>query len=145
MPMNNIFRRGLLVLVLPLGLLAVCFLSSFVDAHSYWNYMLTCSGVAANGSLPSSRGSPVPQTSGKPTPYSNEALFTSSNRRPIAPITSQINDNKNIVRRKLTGYVGFANLPNQWHRKSVRKGFNFNVMVVGMLSYLLSIHGGLGG
>ncbi|KAG9256464.1 cell division control protein 3 [Emericellopsis atlantica] len=38
---------------------------------------------------------------------------------------------KNIVRRKLTGYVGFANLPNQWHRKSVRKGFNFNVMVVG--------------
>ncbi|KAI1487395.1 Septin-domain-containing protein [Biscogniauxia mediterranea] len=42
-----------------------------------------------------------------------------------------INDSKNIVRRKLTGYVGFANLPNQWHRKSVRKGFNFNVMVVG--------------
>lgn len=42
-------------------------------------------------------------------------------------------DNKNIVRRKLTGYVGFANLPNQWHRKSVRKGFNFNVMVVGKL------------
>ena len=43
----------------------------------------------------------------------------------------QAADNKNIVRRKLTGYVGFANLPNQWHRKSVRKGFNFNVMVVG--------------
>ncbi|KAL6881691.1 septin [Trichoderma longibrachiatum] len=42
-----------------------------------------------------------------------------------------VSDNKNIVRRKLTGYVGFANLPNQWHRKSVRKGFNFNVMVVG--------------
>jgi septin 7 len=43
----------------------------------------------------------------------------------------------NIVRRKLTGYVGFANLPNQWHRKSVRKGFNFNVMVVGTLSPLV--------
>jgi septin 7 len=43
----------------------------------------------------------------------------------------------NIVRRKLTGYVGFANLPNQWHRKSVRKGFNFNVMVVGMVPSLL--------
>ncbi|KAH8735533.1 Septin-domain-containing protein [Ilyonectria robusta] len=42
-----------------------------------------------------------------------------------------VTDNRNIVRRKLTGYVGFANLPNQWHRKSVRKGFNFNVMVVG--------------
>jgi septin 7 len=45
-------------------------------------------------------------------------------------------DNRNIVRRKLTGYVGFANLPNQWHRKSVRKGFNFNVMVVGRYSIL---------
>jgi septin 7 len=43
-------------------------------------------------------------------------------------------DMKNVVRRKLTGYVGFANLPNQWHRKSVRKGFNFNVMVVGKLA-----------
>jgi len=41
------------------------------------------------------------------------------------------------VRRKLTGYVGFANLPNQWHRKSVRKGFNFNVMVVGTCLLLL--------
>lgn len=51
---------------------------------------------------------------------------------PVPPVTSpQITDNRNIVRRKLTGYVGFANLPNQWHRKSVRKGFNFNVMVVG--------------
>ena len=35
----------------------------------------------------------------------------------------------------MTGYVGFANLPNQWHRKSVRKGFNFNVMVVGEFLY----------
>lgn len=48
--------------------------------------------------------------------------------KPTAPVA---NDARNIVRRKLTGYVGFANLPNQWHRKSVRKGFNFNVMVVG--------------
>ncbi|CEJ80358.1 Putative Septin AspB [[Torrubiella] hemipterigena] len=48
-----------------------------------------------------------------------------------APAASLAQDARNIVRRKLTGYVGFANLPNQWHRKSVRKGFNFNVMVVG--------------
>ncbi|KAK9776633.1 putative Septin-domain-containing protein [Seiridium cardinale] len=61
-----------------------------------------------------------PQSSGSP----ELANLTS-------PITSSVNENKNIVRRKLTGYVGFANLPNQWHRKSVRKGFNFNVMVVG--------------
>jgi septin 7 len=58
-------------------------------------------------------------------PSADPATFT-------APTSSAITENKNIVRRKLTGYVGFANLPNQWHRKSVRKGFNFNVMVVGM-------------
>jgi septin 7 len=38
----------------------------------------------------------------------------------------------NVIRKKLMGYVGFANLPNQVHRKSVRKGFQFTVMVVGM-------------
>ena len=36
-----------------------------------------------------------------------------------------------IIRKKLGGYVGFANLPNQVHRKSVRKGFQFTAMVVG--------------
>jgi septin family protein len=28
-------------------------------------------------------------------------------------------------------YVGFANLPNQVHRKYVKKGFEFTLMVVG--------------
>src|SRR6266487_147446 len=28
-------------------------------------------------------------------------------------------------------YLGFANLPNQVHRKSVKKGFEFTLMVVG--------------
>jgi septin 7 len=37
-----------------------------------------------------------------------------------------------IIRKKLMGYVGFANLPNQVHHKSVQKGFQFNMMVVGM-------------
>jgi septin 7 len=36
-----------------------------------------------------------------------------------------------ILRKKLNGYVGFSNLPNQIHRKSVKKGFQFTVMVVG--------------
>lgn len=36
-----------------------------------------------------------------------------------------------IVKKKLQGYVGFHNLPNQVHRKSVKKGFNFTLMVVG--------------
>jgi hypothetical protein len=38
---------------------------------------------------------------------------------------------ESAVRKKLNGYVGFANLPNQVHRKSVRTGFQFTVMVVG--------------
>jgi len=33
--------------------------------------------------------------------------------------------------RTLDGYVGFANLPNQVYRKSVKKGFEFNLMVIG--------------
>ncbi|QPG75520.1 hypothetical protein FOA43_002875 [Brettanomyces nanus] len=36
-----------------------------------------------------------------------------------------------VIKRKLNGYVGFANLPKQWHRKSIRRGFSFNLMVVG--------------
>ena len=55
---------------------------------------------------------------------------TVSSKDPKA-VAQAATDMRNVVRRKLTGYVGFANLPNQWHRKSVRKGFNFNVMVVG--------------
>jgi septin 7 len=33
--------------------------------------------------------------------------------------------------RELDGYVGFANLPNQVFRKSVKRGFDFTLMVVG--------------
>ncbi|KAJ3118367.1 hypothetical protein HDU96_002209 [Phlyctochytrium bullatum] len=36
-----------------------------------------------------------------------------------------------IVKRKLASIVGFHNLPNQVHRKSVKKGFQFTIMVVG--------------
>jgi septin 2 len=35
------------------------------------------------------------------------------------------------VNPEVPGYVGFANLPNQVHRKSVKKGFEFTLMVVG--------------
>jgi len=33
--------------------------------------------------------------------------------------------------KSLEGYVGFANLPNQVYRKSVKRGFEFTLMVVG--------------
>ncbi|GJQ81340.1 hypothetical protein Trydic_g20552 [Trypoxylus dichotomus] len=38
---------------------------------------------------------------------------------------------KNFPSIETPGYVGFANLPNQVHRKSVKKGFEFTLMVVG--------------
>lgn len=85
------------------------------------------------------RASPAPVPNGKPaSPYVKEsnpmgtgAAQTVSSKDPKAAAAAAT-DMRNVVRRKLTGYVGFANLPNQWHRKSVRKGFSFNVMVVGM-------------
>ncbi|KAJ7284432.1 putative cell division control protein CDC3 [Mycena rebaudengoi] len=36
-----------------------------------------------------------------------------------------------ILRRTITGHVGFSNLPNQVRRKSVKDGFQLTVMVVG--------------
>lgn len=73
--------------------------------------------VERSGNMLSGPSSPIPQTVSSKDPKAAAAAAS---------------DMRNIVRRKLTGFVGFANLPNQWHRKSVRKGFNFNVMVVGM-------------
>lgn len=86
-------------------------------------------GVAPTAPTRASPASPVPN--GKPTSPMEMPQSVASTDPKIA--AQQASDMRNIVRRKLTGYVGFANLPNQWHRKSVRKGFNFNVMVVGML------------
>jgi len=34
-------------------------------------------------------------------------------------------------KKALSGFVGFANLPNQVHRRSVKKGFTFTMLVVG--------------
>jgi hypothetical protein len=93
------------------------------------------SAAVANGT----RASPAPNIpngnaaspyADRGNPASQAAPQTVSSKDPKAAAQAA-NDMRNVVRRKLTGYVGFANLPNQWHRKSVRKGFNFNVMVVG--------------
>ena len=40
-------------------------------------------------------------------------------------------DSRGFSSHDTAGYVGFANLPNQVHRKSVKKGFEFTLMVVG--------------
>lgn len=36
-----------------------------------------------------------------------------------------------VLRRKLASFVGFSNLPQQWHQKSMMEGFDFNLLVVG--------------
>jgi septin 7 len=92
---------------------------------------ILCFYTATNGvaSAAPTRASPAPQQNGKAISPQEIPQSVSSTDPKVA--AQQASDMRNIVRRKLTGYVGFANLPNQWHRKSVRKGFNFNVMVVG--------------
>ncbi|KAI9745815.1 MAG: hypothetical protein M1818_000496 [Claussenomyces sp. TS43310] len=81
-----------------------------------------------NGSVPAPTRMTSPQSNATSPPIEMPHTVASTDPKIAA---QQATDMRNIVRRKLTGYVGFANLPNQWHRKSVRKGFNFNVMVVG--------------
>ena len=109
------------------------------------NTRLTATPNGPAPTAPPNRASPVPNQANIPNGKPASPLVATSNAMPngntAAPqtVTSKdpkaaaqaASDMRNIVRRKLTGYVGFANLPNQWHRKSVRKGFNFNVMVVG--------------
>jgi hypothetical protein len=100
--------------------------------------LLELEAAVANGipAAPNRPAAPIPN--GKATspyversnPMGQGAAQTVSSKDPKAAAQAA-SDMRNVVRRKLTGYVGFANLPNQWHRKSVRKGFNFNVMVVG--------------
>jgi hypothetical protein len=111
-------------------------------SHSRRNSQANTLNHAASPSPPLQASSSDAISNGKPTSPSNiehsnamlngnaSAPQTVSSKDPKAAAQAA-SDMRNIVRRKLTGYVGFANLPNQWHRKSVRKGFNFNVMVVG--------------
>lgn len=95
----------------------------------------TASPASAPPARPSP-GSPLPNGKAAVSPANNTSTISSKDPKAAAQAAS---DMRNVVRRKLTGYVGFANLPNQWHRKSVRKGFNFNVMVVGMFSSNLKV------
>lgn len=124
-------------------------LSSFNMADTFSSSVASPNGPASADASrvasPNPMTSPIPN--GKPTSPYNErsnpmspsaqiAAQTVSSKDPKAAAAAA-SDMRNVVRRKLTGYVGFANLPNQWHRKSVRKGFNFNVMVVGKHLYLM--------
>lgn len=65
--------------------------------------------------------------------FTNMYDYLAEVESPQAPTLNResIQQEVKIIRRKLNGYVGFANLPKQWHRKSIRRGFSLNLMVVG--------------
>ncbi|KAF2347474.1 Septin-type guanine nucleotide-binding (G) domain [Trinorchestia longiramus] len=52
-------------------------------------------------------------------------------RTPLTPSRSFKVKKNPFTPPDMPGYVGFANLPNQIHRKSVKRGFEFTLMVVG--------------
>jgi septin 7 len=64
----------------------------------------------------------IAESSTEPTENKEKLLKTDQS------VTGKSNDRKV---KKLDGYVGFANLPNQVYRKAVKKGFEFTLMVVG--------------
>ncbi|KAJ2517900.1 Cell division control protein 3 [Coemansia sp. RSA 1939] len=47
------------------------------------------------------------------------------------PTQQQATGGAGATKKKMNGYVGFSNFPNQEHRRSVKRGFNFTLMVVG--------------
>ena len=58
-----------------------------------------------------------------PPPKAEKPDIKLENHRPAV--------NRSESSKSLEGYVGFANLPNQVYRKSVKRGFEFTMMVVG--------------
>ena len=61
-----------------------------------------------------------------PPPKAEKPDIKLENHRPAV--------NRSESSKSLEGYVGFANLPNQVYRKSVKRGFEFTMMVVGTYS-----------
>ena len=79
---------------------------------------------SSSDNMPSANGYPRSSSSGNGYIPASELASTK-------PVNGTVPGIPAVVRKKLMGYVGFANLPNQVHRKSVRKGFQFTAMVVG--------------
>ncbi|SCW04367.1 LAFE_0H11958g1_1 [Lachancea fermentati] len=73
------------------------------------------------------------------SPVNDEVSISNGNGADLHQETPQSNERQvlpdqpdlKVIQRKITGYVGFANLPKQWHRRSIRNGFNLNLLCVG--------------
>ncbi|WVQ63764.1 uncharacterized protein L199_001918 [Kwoniella botswanensis] len=99
------------------------------SANGNGNGSLSCNGDGRSSAVTSPNG-------GNDTLISSRAISPSAypvksepgvaiNGSATAPAQQQ------PARKKLASWVGFSNLPNQVHRRSVRRGFQFVAMVVG--------------
>ena len=72
--------------------------------------------------------------------YNNSVAPPPSGNAAPAPPTSSHHGSlsSSMSSKDIDNYVGFANLPNQVYRKSVKKGFEFTLMVVGEWRPLLA-------
>ena len=61
----------------------------------------------------------------RPRQESETNSINKEQQQPIAPRIREISSN-----------VGFVSLPDQVHRRAVKKGFEFNLMVVGKFSFI---------
>ncbi|XP_065055361.1 septin-2-like isoform X1 [Rhopilema esculentum] len=61
------------------------------------------------------------------------AAVATVENKPSSPVrkVEDPREANDVKGKEPSNYVGFANLPNQVHRKSVKKGFEFTLMVVG--------------
>lgn len=99
------------------------FLSQKREMFFRENNTVPATQVTANiPSVPASFGPNVNNSTPVPPPVNN-----SSNKENISSTTYA----KDMTVREVDGYVGFANLPNQVYRKSVKKGFEFTLLIVG--------------
>lgn len=73
-----------------------------------------------------------------PTPPVNN-INSTNNKENISTAPPSTTYAKEMSVREMNGYVGFANLPNQVYRKSVKKGFEFTLLIVGMYDHCFLI------
>lgn len=83
--------------------------------------------VKIEDDLPTTQGLDLDTTN---APTSSNTIQSQSNNPKEGQIIPEQSDIK-IIHRQISGYVGFANLPKQWHRKSIKNGFNLNLLCVG--------------
>ncbi|VEU19661.1 DEKNAAC100538 [Brettanomyces naardenensis] len=96
----------------------------------------TAAAAATTANVSSNVTSPIPGASSEQLKVLATATTTDASSAPqktgsVKPAEASGQRDVPVIKRKLNGYVGFANLPKQWHRKSIRRGFSFNLMVVG--------------